>query len=107
LTKRIKTKSDHLTAVKSEIIEKLANNYPNFYKKDIHKILNILVDEIKNSLRRKERVELRDIFTLDPKLQKAGFRRNPKNNEKIFKNERYTILFKSSKLWLKKVNEEI
>ena len=64
------------------------------------------MSEIKNSLKRHERVELRDVFSLEAKLQKARTARNPKPNEKIYVNEKYTILFKASKLWLKKINEE-
>ena len=53
-----------------------------------------------------ERVEIRDVFSLEPKLQKARLARNPKTNEKIYVNEKYTILFKTSKFWSKKINEE-
>ena len=34
---------------KSDIINKLADNYPNFLKKDLRKVLEILLSEIKNS----------------------------------------------------------
>ncbi len=90
---------------KSELLNILANNYPNFIRKDLNKLVDILIGEIKNSLRRGERVEFRDVFTLEPKLKKARFARNPKNNEKIFVKEKYTILFKASKYWSKKINE--
>ena len=45
-------------------------------------------------------------FQLEPKFQKARFARNPKTNEKIYVKEKYSILFKSSKMWSKKINEE-
>ena len=57
---------------KSDLLNKLADNYPNFFKKDLIKLIDILMIEIKNSLKRKERVELRDVFSLEPKLQKAN-----------------------------------
>ena len=60
---------------------------------------------MRDSLKRGERVELRDIFTIEPKLKLARYARNPKNNEKIFVKEKYTILFKASKYWSKKINE--
>ena len=41
-----------------------------------------------NSLKRGERVELRDIFTIEPRTQKSGFRRNPKNGDKFFVKEK-------------------
>ena len=91
---------------KSEIIKKLNNSYPNFYKKDLTKLINIFISEIRNSLKRKNRVELRDVFTLETRLQKARYARNPKTNEKIFIKDKYNISFKSPKFWLKKINEE-
>ena len=91
---------------KSDLLNKLADNYPNFFKKDLIKLIDILMIEIKNSLKRKERVELRDIFTLEPKLQKAKYARNPKTNEKIFVKEKYSINFKLSKYWSNKINEK-
>ncbi len=91
---------------KSDLLDQLSNNYPNFFRKDLVKLINIFVIEIKNSLKRKERVELRDVFSLEPKLQKAKYARNPKTNERIFIEEKYSINFKSSKYWLKKINEK-
>ena len=89
---------------KSEIVNKLANYYPNFIKRDLKKLIEIFLFEIRSSLKRHERVELRDIFSLEPKFQKARLARNPRNNEKIYVKEKYSILFKSSKMWSKKIN---
>ena len=91
---------------KSDIIKKLSNNYPNFLKKDLIKLVEIFIEEVKNSLRRNERVELRDIFSLETKLKKARIARNPRTNEKVYVKEKYYIKFKTSKLWTKKINEE-
>ena len=92
---------------KSELIDKLSDNYPNFLKKDLKKLIDIFLDEIKSSLRRQERVELRDVFSIEPRLNKARYARNPKTNEKIYVNEKYSLLFKTSKFWSKKINEEV
>ena len=91
---------------KSEIINILSNNYPNFKKKDLRKIVEIFINEIKNALKRHERIELRDVFSLETKLQKAKIARNPKTNEKIYVKSKYSILFKSSKFWSEKLNEK-
>ncbi len=91
---------------KSEIINILSKNYPNFLKKDLKKIVDIFISELRNSLKRHERVELRDVFSLEPRLKKARYARNPKSNEKVYVSEKYSINFKSSKMWLKKINEE-
>ncbi len=91
---------------KSEIINQLSNNYPNFVKKDLTNFVDIILSEIKGSLKRYERVELRDIFSLEPRIQKERFARNPKTNEKIYVKKKFTILFKSSKMWLENINNE-
>ena len=72
-----------MAVVKSKIIENLSDNYPNFLKKDISKIVEIIILQIQEALVRNERVELRDIFTLESKIQKARISRNPKTNEKV------------------------
>ena len=39
--------------------------------------------EMQDALKRGERVELRDVFTIEPRIQKARISRNPKTNEKV------------------------
>ena len=95
-----------MSVVKSKIIKELSNNYPNFLKKDLNKLFDIIIDNVKNSLKNNERVELRDIFTLDPKIQKPRLSRNPQNNVLVNVPEKKTIRFKMSKKWIKKINEK-
>ena len=95
-----------MSFTKSDLIKELANNYPNFLNKDLTKLLDIILYEMQNALKRGERVELRDIFTLEPRIQKARISRNPKTNEKINTPEKKTIFFKMSKDWSKKINEK-
>ena len=92
---------------KSDILKILSNNYPNFLKKDLSKFIEIVLNEIQDALRRDERIELRDNFTLEGKIQKARVARNPKTNEKINIKEKKLIKFKMSKEWFKKINEKI
>ena len=61
---------------------------------------------MQDTLKRGERVELRDIFTLDPKIQKEGIRRNPKTGEKVNTPEKKTIHFKMAKEMFKEINNE-
>ncbi len=75
-------------------------------RRDLEKLLSVVITEIKDALKRGERVELRDIFTLDPKIQKEVIRRNPKTGAKVFVKEKKRILFKMSKEWAKKINEK-
>ena len=86
-------------------MKELTKNYPNFLKKDLIKLLDIVLSEMKGALKRGERVELRDLFTIESRIQKARISRNPKTNEKVNTPEKKTILFKMSKEWANKVNE--
>ena len=95
-----------MPVVKSDLIKELADNYPNFLRKDLTKLVDIALYEMQNALKRGERVELRDLFALEPRIQKARISRNPKTNEKVNTPEKKTILFKMSKEWTKKLNEK-
>ena len=95
-----------MSSSKSEITKKLANNYPNFLKRDLEKLINVFFNEMRETLKRNERIELRDVFSIETKLQKAKLARNPKTNEKIYIKEKYSILLKTSKTWSKRINEE-
>ncbi len=95
-----------MSIVKSDLIKELANNYPNFLKKDLIKLFDISIYEMKHALKRGERVELREVFSIEPRIQKARISRNPRTNEKIKIPEKKVIFFKMSKEWVKKINEK-
>jgi integration host factor subunit beta len=95
-----------LAVVKSDLIKELANNYPGFFKRDLTKLFEIAIHEMQEALKRGERVELRDVFTLEAKTQKARISRNPRTNEKVNTPKKKAILFKISKDWARKINEE-
>ena len=95
-----------MSVVKSNLVKELADNYPNFLKKDLIKLVDIILNEMQNSLKRGERIELREIFTIEPRLQKESIRRNPKTGEKVFVKEKKSVLFKMSKEWTNKINEK-
>ena len=59
-----------------------------------------------NALKKNERVELRDIFTLETRIQKARISRNPKTQEKIEVSKKKTVHFKMSKKWFNDLNNE-
>ena len=95
-----------MAVVKSKLLKSLSDNYPNFLRKDLKKLVAIILLQIEESLERKERVELRDIFTLETRIQKARLSRNPKTNEKVKVPEKKTVQFKMSKKWFNNINNE-
>jgi len=95
-----------LAIVKSKILKDLSKNYPNFLKKDLEKFINIILGEIKNTLRKGERVELRGFGIFYTNIQKARISRNPKTGEKVSTPKKRTIHFKMAKDLFKKLNNE-
>ena len=72
-----------MAIVKSKLINQLYKSYPNFLKKDLEKFTNIITEEIKQTLKRGERVELRGFGVFYTNIQKARISRNPKTGEKV------------------------
>ena len=95
-----------MAVVKSKILKDLSKNYPNFLKKDLEKFTDIILNEIKNTLKRGERVELRGFGIFSSKTQKARISRNPKTGEKVNTPAKKTINFKMSKEMFNKLNNE-
>ena len=92
--------------VKSKLLKQLSKNYPNFLKKDLEKFTDIILKEIKNTLKRGERVELRGFGIFSTHIQKARISRNPKTGEKVNTPKKKTIHFKMAKDLFKKLNNE-
>ena len=95
-----------MAIVKSKLLKQLKKSYPNFSLKDLSKLVDIILNEIKRALRRGNRVELRGWGTLSVKTQKSSIRRNPKTGEKVAVPEKKVIRWKQSKDLFKKINNE-
>ena len=72
-----------MAIVKSELIKELKRSYPNFLTRDLNKVVEIILKEIKETLNRGEGVELRGFGTWRTKIQKASIRRNPRTAQKV------------------------
>ena len=95
-----------MAIVKSKLIKQLKKSYPNFLSKDLEKLVSIILNEIKNTLKRGERVELRGFGVFHSNIQKESIRRNPKTGTKISVPKKRTIKWKMSKDLFKKLNNE-
>ena len=93
-----------MAIVKSKLLKKLSQDYPNFLKKDLEKFTEIILKEIKKTLRRGDRVELRGFGVFSTNKQKARISRNPKTGTKVHTPEKKTIHFKMAKDLFKKLN---
>ena len=95
-----------MAIVKSKLIKELKKSYPNFLTRDLDKVVEIILREIKETLKRDERVELREFGIFRVNIQKASIRRNPKTGEKVNVPKKRTIKWKMSKDLFKKLNNE-
>ena len=95
-----------MAIVKSKLIKQLKKSYPNFLARDLDKLTDIIIKEIKNSLIRDEGVELRGFGTFRTSVQKASIRRNPKTGTKVNVPKKRTIKWKMSKDLFNKLNDE-
>jgi len=90
--------------LKSQILEKLHKKHNNLSDDDIEQLFNIFIKKITNSLRNGQNIEIRGFGTLTRKINKEKFVRNPKTNQKLFKNQSYKLHFKTGKILHKKIN---
>ena len=95
-----------MSVSKTDLIKQLKKIYPNLLKKDLLKIFDIFLDEIKFALKNDERVELRGWGVFYQKKQVSRNSRNPKTGETVYTPEKKNINFKMSKELFKIINEK-
>ena len=91
--------------VKSELMQKLCNMHPNIMRKDIEKILDIIIFEMVDALYRDEAVEIRGFGRFKTVMRKARIGRNPKNSKAVQIPAKKAIKWKMSKILFKRLNE--
>ena len=91
-------------AVKSKLIKELKKSYPNFLNKDLEKTVLVILNEIKNAIKRSERVKHRNFGVFYSLVQKESTRRNPETQEKVNVPSKRTINFKMGKDLFTKLN---
>ena len=91
--------------VKSELVQKLCNMHPNILRKDMEKIVEIIIFEMIQALCRNEAVEIRGWGRLKIIMRKARVGRNPKNSETIQIPEKKAIKWKMSKTLYNRLNK--
>ena len=91
--------------VKSQLVQQLCNMHPNILRKDIVKILDIIISEIIESLYRNEAVEIRGFGRFKTVMRKARIGRNPKNFKAVQIPAKRAIKWKMSKILFKRLNK--
>ena len=91
--------------LKSEILEKLHKKHNNLSFEDINDLFDIFVKKLSNSLEKGQNIELRGFGTISRKINKEKIVRNPKTNEKLFKDKSFKLHFKIGKILHRKIND--
>ena len=91
--------------IKSELVQKLADENPHLYQRDIENIVNAILDEIGNAMARGGRVELRGFGAFSVKNRAARIGRNPRTGEKVAVSEKYAPQFKAGKEIRQRLNK--
>ncbi len=90
--------------IKSELIQKIAEENPHLYQSDVERIVGTIFDEITNALARGERVELRGFGAFSVKQRDARVGRNPRTGESVEVEEKRVPFFKTGKLLRERLN---
>ena len=91
--------------VKSELVQSLCNMHSNILRRDIEKIVEIIIFEIIEALCRDKAVEIRGWGRFKTVTRKARIGRNPKNSKIVQIPEKKAIRWKMSKILYKKLNK--
>ncbi len=69
--------------IKSELVQKIAEHYPELYQRDAENVVNAILDEIMQALARGDRVEIRGFGAFSVKKRDARIGRNPRTGEHV------------------------
>jgi integration host factor subunit beta len=92
--------------IKSELIQRISSQNPHLYQRDIEKIVDAILDEIIEALRRGDRVELRGFGAFSAKLRGARQGRNPRTGAVVPVAQKAVPSFKTGKEMRKRLNPE-
>lgn len=90
---------------KSDLIEGLTRKLPSLAARDVEVIVNTVFDSMTDSLRRKERIEIRGFGSFEVRVRKPRIGRNPKTGMSVEVGERYVPFFKVGKELRERVNK--
>ncbi|WP_298680446.1 integration host factor subunit beta [uncultured Lentibacter sp.] len=90
--------------IRSELVQKIAEDNPHLFQRDVERIVNTIFDEIINAMSRGDRVELRGFGAFSVKKRDARTGRNPRTGEAVQVEEKHVPFFKTGKLLRDRLN---
>ncbi len=90
--------------IRSELIQKIADENPHLYQRDVERIVNTVFEEIIEAMARGDRVELRGFGAFSVKKRDARVGRNPRTGEAVQVEEKHVPFFKTGKYLRDRLN---
>ncbi|MCL4127593.1 UNVERIFIED_CONTAM: hypothetical protein GTU68_008885 [Idotea baltica] len=75
--------------IRSELIQKIADENPHLYQRDVERIVNTVFEEVTGAMARGDRVELRGFGAFSVKQRDARIGRNPRTGETVHVEEKH------------------
>ena len=91
--------------IKSELIQRLTEENPHLYHRDVERIVSTVFEEIAGALANGDRVELRGFGAFSVKKRDARMGRNPRTGEAVPVPEKHVPFFKTGKELRQRLNE--
>jgi integration host factor subunit beta len=91
--------------IRSELVQRLAETYPNLLNRDVERIVSTVLDEITNALADGKRVELRGFGAFSTRARRARTGRNPRTGDSVDVDAKRVPYFKPGKELRDKLNK--
>jgi integration host factor subunit beta len=90
--------------IRSELIQKIADDNPHLFQRDVERIVATVFEEITGALANGDRVELRGFGAFSVKKRDARMGRNPRTGEAVPVDAKAVPFFKTGKLLRDRLN---
>ena len=90
--------------IRSELIQKIADENPHLVQRDVERIVNTVFNEITKAMAQGNRVELRGFGAFSVKKRESRTGRNPRTGEAVHVEEKHVPFFKTGKLLRDRLN---
>jgi integration host factor subunit beta len=90
--------------IRSELIQKIADENPHLFQRDVERIVSTIFEEITAAMARGERVELRGFGAFSVKRRDARVGRNPRTGEAVDVEQKHVPFFKTGMLLRERLN---
>ena len=90
--------------IRSELIQKIADENPHLTQRHVERIVNTVFEEIIEALAKGDRVELRGFGAFSVKRRDARVGRNPRTGEHVSVEQKSVPFFKTGKEMRERLN---